>query len=122
MGLWPGAEIFAESHESGDGDRERNSHADSPDEREFMRAIRRMEIPTGNKHQTQRDPMGESPADPGDIASGHVQTCAPGKIRTSDQRIRNPLLYPLSYGRGSGGKLAREGTNSSRPCALGRPS
>ena len=25
--------------------------------------------------------------------------CAPGRIRTCDQRIRNPLLYPLSYGR-----------------------
>lgn len=23
----------------------------------------------------------------------------PGEIRTPDQRIRNPLLYPLSYGR-----------------------
>jgi hypothetical protein len=23
----------------------------------------------------------------------------PGRIRTCDQRIRNPLLYPLSYGR-----------------------
>lgn len=27
-------------------------------------------------------------------------TCAPGRIRTSDTRIRNPVLYPLSY-RGS---------------------
>ena len=23
----------------------------------------------------------------------------PGRIRTCNQRIRNPLLYPLSYGR-----------------------
>ena len=25
----------------------------------------------------------------------------PGRIRTCNQRIRNPLLYPLSYGRES---------------------
>src|SRR5690606_16095988 len=28
-----------------------------------------------------------------------VFTGAPGRIRTSDLRIRSPLLYPLSYGR-----------------------
>jgi hypothetical protein len=27
---------------------------------------------------------------------------APGRIRTSDQRIRSPVLYPLSYGRSRG--------------------
>ena len=26
------------------------------------------------------------------------QTSAPGKDRTCDTRIRNPVLYPLSYG------------------------
>ena len=34
------------------------------------------------------------PAEVGDFQ------CAPGEDRTPDQRIRNPLLYPLSYGRG----------------------
>jgi GNAT superfamily N-acetyltransferase len=27
-----------------------------------------------------------------------LRRCAPGRDRTCDQRIRNPLLYPLSYG------------------------
>ncbi len=31
---------------------------------------------------------------------------APGRIRTCDTRFRKPLLYPLSYGGGSAGKVA----------------
>src|SRR5690606_23075475 len=30
---------------------------------------------------------------------GGLSAGAPGRIRTSDLRIRSPLLYPLSYGR-----------------------
>jgi hypothetical protein len=29
----------------------------------------------------------------------NVLRSTPGRIRTCNQRIRNPLLYPLSYGR-----------------------
>ena len=36
---------------------------------------------------------------------------APGKIRTCDTRIRNPVLYPLSYG---GDVPARGGEEPSR--------
>ncbi len=32
---------------------------------------------------------------------------APGRIRTCDPRIRNPVLYPLSYGRQAGGESIR---------------
>lgn len=39
----------------------------------------------------------------------HVQRkSAPGRIRTYDQRIRRPLLYPLSYG-GAGSRVSVSG-------------
>jgi hypothetical protein len=32
------------------------------------------------------------------VANKALRRSAPGRDRTCDQRIRNPLLYPLSYG------------------------
>ena len=34
-----------------------------------------------------------------DTGCGGSRRSTPGRIRTCNQRIRNPLLYPLSYGR-----------------------
>jgi hypothetical protein len=42
----------------------------------------------------------------------------PGLIRTGDQLLRRQLLYPLSYGRTSGGRVQVPSTGRRRTCHL----
>ena len=66
----------------------------------------RQRVITGTIGQPDEDPQVKAPFEnikpttEGALNTGRpLPDSAPGRIRTCDQWIRSPLLYPLSYGR-----------------------